>query len=69
MKVTVSGSPKPTLAVTKGKLPAGIKLTAKGKLTGTPTKAGQVTFTLTASSDVSGTPTDVSKRFTLVVTK
>ncbi|MFN8194108.1 MAG: putative Ig domain-containing protein [Nocardioidaceae bacterium] len=65
--VTTTGSPKPTLAVTRRKLPPGLKLTAAGKITGTPTKAGEFSFTLTASSVVSRVPTEVSRRFTLVV--
>ncbi len=38
-------------AVTDGALPAGVKLSADGKLTGTPTTAGVYTFTVTASAD------------------
>lgn len=38
-------------AITDGALPAGMKLSADGKLTGTPTTAGVYTFTVTASAD------------------
>jgi subtilase family serine protease len=46
----VGGTPKPTVSVSTGKLPAGLKLSTAGVLTGTPTKAGTFKFTVLAKN-------------------
>lgn len=64
--IAVTGSPGPTLAVTSGSLPPGLSLVG-GEITGTPTVPGTYTFTLTASSSVSGIPASDDQAYTLVV--
>jgi LPXTG-motif cell wall-anchored protein len=64
--IAVTGTPTPTLAVTAGSLPPGLTLTGD-TISGIPTAAGSYSFTLTASSSVSGIPATVSQAYTLVV--
>ena len=50
--LTATGDAPITWAVTTGSLPAGLSLNADtGAITGTPTSAGSVTFTVTATND------------------
>jgi alpha-tubulin suppressor-like RCC1 family protein len=61
-----SGSPAPTFTVSAGALPPGLSLNAAtGGLSGTPTRAGSSTFTVTATNGVS--PDAVSPSITIVV--
>jgi hypothetical protein len=46
----VDGVPAPTVAVTAGRLPAGLQLSPSGALTGTPTRTGTFRFTVTATN-------------------
>jgi hypothetical protein len=62
--VTASGSPTVTFSVTPGALPDGLSLSNSGALTGTPTKAGVFTGTITASNGVSPVAT---QSFTITV--
>jgi YVTN family beta-propeller protein len=65
---TATGDPAPTFYVSSGALPAGLSLnTTTGVLSGTPTKAGKATFTVTASNRVS--PDAVTDPITITVTK
>jgi hypothetical protein len=51
------GTPPYTFAVTSGALPPGLTLSAGGRISGTPTKAGNFSFTVTvADSSVSCNP-------------
>lgn len=61
---SAKGAPAGSLAVTHGALPPGLKLSAGGKLTGTPATAGSYTFTVTAHN-LKGS---ASSSFTLQVT-
>jgi LPXTG-motif cell wall-anchored protein len=65
--VATSGRPAPTLSLTGGALPPGLSLAADGSLTGTPTAPGTFTFTVTASSVVSGIPSTAQRTLTLTV--
>lgn len=66
--VAVTGTPLPTLAVTSGTLPPGLAFDpATGILSGTPTTPGTYTFTVTATSTVSGIPSSVSREYTVVI--
>lgn len=49
---TVTGSPAPTVTTVDAELPPGLTLSESGVLSGTPTKAGTYTFTVTASNGV-----------------
>jgi hypothetical protein len=63
-----TGTPAPTLSVTAGTLPAGLSLDpVTGALTGTPTTPGSSTFTVTASSSVSGIPSTATQQYTVVI--
>ena len=64
--IATTGSPAPTLSVSAGALPPGLSL-AGGVLSGTPTAVGSYTFTLAASSTVSGIPATATQSYTLVV--
>jgi hypothetical protein len=44
----LGGYPAPTVTVTSGMFPPGLSLSSSGQLTGTPTQAGDDTFTVTA---------------------
>jgi Putative Ig domain/Regulator of chromosome condensation (RCC1) repeat len=61
---TTPQAPLPVFSLTSGKLPDGLKLDAKGKLSGTPTKAGTFAFTVGASNGI--TP-DAEREVTLKV--
>jgi PKD repeat protein len=51
--MTIGGDPAPTsVQVTEGTLPVGLNLTPAGHIAGTPTKAGQATVTITATSSI-----------------
>ncbi len=53
--ISVSGSSGPyTTRVTQGTLPSGLSLGAGGQLTGTPTTAGNATFTVSALDSTGG---------------
>jgi YVTN family beta-propeller protein len=65
---TATGAPAPTFYVSSGALPAGLSLdSSTGVLSGSPTKAGKATFTVTATNGVS--PDAVTPRITITVTK
>jgi hypothetical protein len=51
---TTGQSPGPEFQVSAGHLPGGLELTPDGRLTGTPTTAGNFSFTVTASNGVTG---------------
>ena len=54
--LTASGGTAPhTFAVTGGTLPPGLALSAQGALSGTPSAAGDLSFTVTAT-DTAATP-------------
>lgn len=58
-----TGTPDPTVAVTEGAVPAGLTLSPRGVLSGTPTTAGTFDFTLTATNAVADDATlEVSVR-------
>ena len=48
--LTSIATPAPTLRVTAGHLPPGLRLTHDRRLVGTPSRAGRYTFTLTATN-------------------
>jgi hypothetical protein len=59
--LTVGGAPAPTsVQVTAGTLPAGLHLDNTGHITGTPTKAGRTTVTVTATSSIGTASTPVT---------
>jgi YVTN family beta-propeller protein len=65
---TATGDPAPTFYVSSGALPAGLSLdSSTGVLSGTPTKAGKATFTVTATNGVS--PDASTGPITITVTK
>lgn len=47
---TVTGTPDPQVTVSAGVLPAGLSLSAAGVLSGAPTTAGPIKFTITAAN-------------------
>ncbi|TFC82051.1 DUF3494 domain-containing protein [Cryobacterium sp. TMT1-21] len=52
-RVTATGTPAPTFAISQGALPAGLRLDGgTGAITGMPTAAGTSTFTITAVNRV-----------------
>jgi hypothetical protein len=61
-----TGAPLPGYKVTAGDLPPGVQLGGDGLLSGTPTKPGTYTFTVTASN---GVDPDATKVVTLPVYK
>ncbi|MBH0116987.1 exo-alpha-sialidase [Salinibacterium sp. NG253] len=61
-QLTATGIATPTFAVSSGTLPTGLTLSADGLLSGTPTAAGEFTFTVTASN---GTLPDATATYTL----
>jgi hypothetical protein len=60
-----TGYPSPTYKVSSGKLPKGLTLGTKGKLSGKPTKAGTYKFKVTASNGVSPAVTSPSRTITI----
>ncbi|HWM03373.1 MAG TPA: hypothetical protein VNP92_13655 [Actinophytocola sp.] len=51
--LNAAGNPAPSLVqVTAGTLPAGLSMDSSGRITGTPTKAGRTTVTVTATSSL-----------------
>ncbi len=54
--IAATGSPAPSIVLTNGALPDGLKLTADGKITGKPTTAGEAAFTVKA---VNSSGTDI----------
>ena len=62
----VNGTKPLTWSLASGSLPAGLKLSSAGVLSGTPTTAGTSTFTITVT-DSSKTPLTDSASFTLIV--
>ena len=61
--LAADGTPPISWSVTSGALPAGLTLSSDGKITGTPTTAGESKFTVTATN-ASGS---ASKAFTITV--
>ena len=64
-KLTATGISPITWTKTSGELPPGIKLNSSGKISGTPTSAGQYNFTVKASNSAGSD----SRAFTLKVTQ
>ena len=63
-----SGVAPYTFAVSAGTLPAGVVLdAASGRLAGTPTAAGNFSFSITATDSTTGTPGTVTQAYTLNV--
>lgn len=62
-KLEATGDPTITWSVTSGTLPAGLRLSEDGKITGTPTTAGTSTFTVTATNSAGSD----SKGYTLTI--
>ncbi|MEV8252506.1 putative Ig domain-containing protein [Rhodoglobus sp. NPDC076762] len=60
--LTASGSPASTFAITAGSLPAGLTLSSEGVISGTPTTAGESTFTIVASN---GATSDATASYVL----
>ena len=67
--ITATGTPTPTFSVTSGALPAGLVLDGTtGVISGSPTSSGITTFTVTASSTVSGIAAADDETYTIEVT-
>ena len=64
LQLKASGT-TPIIWTHTGELPAGLKLSTSGKISGTPTKAGSYTFTVKAENAAG----ESSKKFTLKVTQ
>ena len=66
--IATSGSPAPQVSVTTGALPSGLTLdSTTGSITGTPTAPGSYSFTITASSLVSGIPSTATQNYTVTI--
>lgn len=52
VRLAAQGTRPITWSMTAGELPAGLELDASGKISGTPSEAGEKTFTLTASNAI-----------------
>ncbi|WP_282268216.1 fibronectin type III domain-containing protein [Stenotrophomonas sp. PS02298] len=67
--VTRGGIEGYSYVVTSGSLPAGVKLSNEGLLSGTPTQTGSFTFTVSSTDSSYGAgPFTVTQSYTLVVT-
>ena len=67
--VTHGGIEGYTYVVTSGSLPPGVKLSAAGLLSGTPTQTGSFTFTVSSTDSSTGAgPFTVAQGYTLAVT-
>ena len=62
-----TGRPAPTQTVASGTFPPGLTLHADGSITGTPTESGTFTFTVTATSSVSGIPSMAERMLTITI--
>jgi hypothetical protein len=60
---TLSGTPAPAAAITAGTLPDGLTLNPNGTISGTPTKSGGFSFTITAANGAATTATKQSSIF------
>ena len=66
--IATTGSPSPQLTVSAGAFPPGLVLDpATGAITGKPTAVGSYTFTVTASSTVSGIPATAARSYTVAI--
>ncbi|WP_447911520.1 beta-propeller fold lactonase family protein [Microbacterium phyllosphaerae] len=66
--IAATGSPSPQFGVTTGALPTGLTLDpATGALSGTPSVSGTFSFTVTASSLVSGIPAAAARAYTITL--
>jgi len=66
--IAATGSPSPQFGVTAGALPTGLTLDpATGALSGTPSVSGTFSFTVTASSLVSGIPASAARAYTITL--
>jgi hypothetical protein len=66
--VAAAGTSPYTYQVSAGTLPAGLALSSAGVLSGTPTAAGSVPFTVTATDSTTGTgPATATMDYTLVI--
>lgn len=67
--ITHGGIEGYTYVVTSGSLPPGVKLSAAGLLSGTPTQTGSFTFTVSSTDSSTGAgPFTVAQGYTLAVT-
>jgi hypothetical protein len=60
---TLSGTPAPAATITAGTLPDGLTLNPNGTISGTPTKSGGFSFTITAANGAATTATKQSSIF------
>ena len=66
--IATTGSPAPQVTVTTGALPPGLTLDpTTGAITGTPAAPGSYSFTVTASSTVSGIPSTATQNYTVTI--
>ncbi|MBO9578848.1 MAG: ExeM/NucH family extracellular endonuclease, partial [Microbacteriaceae bacterium] len=61
----VTGTPAPTATVSAGSLPTGLTLSAAGVISGTPSAAGDFSFSVTAANGVSP---DATRAYTIQIT-
>lgn len=66
--IAATGNPSPQFGITVGALPTGLTLDpATGALSGTPSVSGSFSFTVTASSVVSGIPSSAARAYTITL--